>query len=257
MSPEESEEGLSELLRLLNLRGVPTVFDHFFPVTPPILGIRLKHGPDLGDHRLRGIHFLPRPPRHHSQLSEVSKVQERSVGDDRVLGAADPEHRGFRAYPGKTPEIAIFGRDGVVHAPGTRRHVRPIPRKGGVTWVVFLCYLRGEHGGEKDLLPLLGRSERRLEVKGVHHVAGRTWILLAPIALPQAPYELGIGRPSSRSGVIWPAQSAEGVPGSPKPVGGHGVHEDQRGYCVWVLHGVAHGYHASHRPANQVDLTIT
>jgi len=36
MSPEESEEGLSELLGLFDVRGVPTVFDHFFPVTPPL-----------------------------------------------------------------------------------------------------------------------------------------------------------------------------------------------------------------------------
>src|SRR5215216_2317333 len=83
MSPEESEEGLSKLLGLFDVRGVPTIFDHFFPVTPPALAVRLEHGPDLGDHRLRGIHLLPRPPRHRPQLSEVAKVQERSVGDDR------------------------------------------------------------------------------------------------------------------------------------------------------------------------------
>src|SRR5215212_1944627 len=208
MSPEESEEGLSKLLGLFDVRGVPTVFDHFFPVTPPALAVRLEHGPDLGDHRLRGIHLLPRPPRHRPQLSEVAKGQERSVGDDHVLGAADPEHRRLWDYPGKTPEIAVFGRDDVVHAPGTWRHVRPVPGRGHVSRIVFLRHLRGEHGGEKDLLSLLGRPERRLEVKGVHHVAGRTWVLLAPISLPQAPYELGIGRPCSGSGVIWPARGA-------------------------------------------------
>src|SRR5215203_5179231 len=107
MPPEESEEGLSKLLGLFDVRGVPTVFDHFFPVTPPALAVRLEHGPDLGDHRLRGIHLLPRPPRHRPQLSEVAKVQERSVGDDRVLGAADPKHRGLCANDRTTTEIAI------------------------------------------------------------------------------------------------------------------------------------------------------
>ena len=84
---EEAEEGLPELLGLLDVGGVTAVFDHFFSVAHPILDVSLEHGACLGDHRLRGVHLLPRQLRHHSQLSEVAKVQKRSVGDDRVVGA--------------------------------------------------------------------------------------------------------------------------------------------------------------------------
>ncbi|MBA3389150.1 MAG: hypothetical protein H0U02_07285, partial [Rubrobacter sp.] len=89
MLSEEVEESLPELLGLLDVRRVPAVFDHLFPVAPAILDVRLEHGACLGDHRLRGIHFLPRPPRHHSYLAEVAKVQERGVGDERVVCAPD------------------------------------------------------------------------------------------------------------------------------------------------------------------------
>lgn len=73
---KESEEGALELHGFLDVRRVSASFDHFFPVAPPVPGVRLEHGPSLGDHRLRRVSLLPRPPRHHPQLSEIAEIQE-------------------------------------------------------------------------------------------------------------------------------------------------------------------------------------
>lgn len=73
---EEAKEGAPEFPGLLDVRRVSAVFYHFFPVAPTVPGVRLEHGPSLGDHRLWRVRLPPRPSRHYSQLSEIAEIEE-------------------------------------------------------------------------------------------------------------------------------------------------------------------------------------
>ncbi len=66
MLVEEAEEESAELFGLLDVRGVAAVEQRFFAVCPAPRGVFGEYRPNLGDHRLWGVCFLARPPRHYA-----------------------------------------------------------------------------------------------------------------------------------------------------------------------------------------------
>src|SRR3712207_5028843 len=103
------------------------------------------------------------PPGDRVELPEVAEVEQGGVRDYGVIVAADPQYRGSRLHAREVFEVAVFGRDGVVHAPLAGGEAGPVLRDRHVAGVVVLARLCGEHRGEEVLLPR--RPEGRLEVE--------------------------------------------------------------------------------------------
>src|SRR5918994_974830 len=107
------------------MRAVPAVGDDFLTVASAAGLVSVEHGADLGDHRLGRVDVRARPSWDHIELAEVAEVEERGVGDDRIVFTADPEDGRARLHPRNVFEVAVPGRDGVVHTPLAGGYARP------------------------------------------------------------------------------------------------------------------------------------
>ena len=186
--------------------------------------------------------ILPKVPKSRKELSETIVS----------AGAPDPEHGRLRVYAGKTGDVAVLRRDGVVHAPPARRHPGPVPRRGGVAGVVVFAGRGGQDGGEEGLFALGRGLEGWGEVEVVHDVSGGVGVVPGPVFGREPPDELGVRGAAAGAGKVGPAGRPRRVLGAAEPVGAHRVDEDERGDRIRVVRRVPHRHRPTRRPADEV-----
>ena len=94
---------------------------------PPGADVPVEHGTGLRDHRLRRGDVVPRPAGDDAELAERGEVEHRLVAHDRVLRAADPEHRRLGGEVDDAAHVVVTGRHRVEHAAAPGTEAGPVP----------------------------------------------------------------------------------------------------------------------------------
>ena len=82
-----------EPLWLVQVRAVARVLDDRLAVAAAGHGVAVQHGPGLRHHGLRRPGLLAGPAGDRAERAQVGQVVQGGIGDDDVVGAAQPEHR--------------------------------------------------------------------------------------------------------------------------------------------------------------------
>ncbi|MFE3907378.1 hypothetical protein ACFXPY_46020 [Streptomyces sp. NPDC059153] len=82
-------------------------------------GVVVKCVAGLGEHGLAGAVFGVGPAEGGAECTEVGEVEERGVGDDEVVGAADPADGRFGVDPVQVVDTEVGGSHGVEDTSGT------------------------------------------------------------------------------------------------------------------------------------------
>src|SRR4051812_15646574 len=92
-SADDLLERRGEVLGALHVRGVAAAGVDDLAVGAAGRRVPVEDRPGLADHRLRRAGVVAGPAGHQAELAQLRQVEERAVGDDRVLVAADPGDR--------------------------------------------------------------------------------------------------------------------------------------------------------------------
>src|SRR5579884_1123704 len=119
---EEGEERPAELVGPLDEGRVARVGDHHLLVAAAVSGVAVEQGAHLADHRLRRVGLGAGPAGDGAELAERAEVEQGGVGDDLVVGAADPEDIRAGREVREGARVVVGGGHRVVHAAGPGAH---------------------------------------------------------------------------------------------------------------------------------------
>src|SRR5690349_14845677 len=89
---------LLELLRLLDVRRVASILEHYLAVETTATAVLVEHVAGLAHHRLRRKDLFARPAGDRADLPQEAQVEERSIRDDLIVRSAHPQYGRLGIY---------------------------------------------------------------------------------------------------------------------------------------------------------------
>src|SRR5689334_3755866 len=158
-----------ELLGLVQVGAVARVLDDRLAVLAAGYRVAGEHGAGLRQHGLRRPGLLARPAGDRAEGAQVGQVVQGRVGDDHVVGAADPEHRRLGLHAGQAGDAEVGGSHRVEHAAVAGGEAGPGVHRAGRARVVVVTRAGGQHRLHEDV-QVLG-DVRRLDVVREQYLA--------------------------------------------------------------------------------------